>query len=399
VIDSYEVAYERRLAELGMRQAAPALTELPQLKVTVPAVTTVSLAELSLPVKAQAAAGATLRRIEIQVNGVAEPLVRVPGQRSFETSVSLELSNGRNNVEVTAIDSLERRSLTEEFAIDNTERAARTLYVAAVGVSAYEDTNQSLRFAAKDAVDLANYFRDHETTGGNSEFDKVVVLDPLTDAAATSGNIRSLSAKLSAAGVNDTVVLFFAGHGLVDSKLDFYFAPWDMNFAQPAEHGISIEEMEKILGASHSRRRLLLVDACHSGELDKSGVIRVTPKSAPEKTSGNRGLTIGTDAQSVNAFELERSLFADLRENTGTQIISASRGEEVAFEYGELSNGIFTHAVLEGLQNSSADENGDGHVSVSELLDFVAAKVKEITQGRQTPTQRQANLEDDFVIQ
>lgn len=400
VIDSYKVAYERRLKDLGIRQAVPpALTDLPKLRVTLPTVTTVNSAELRLSLTAHAAANATLRAIEIQIDGVAEPLVRATGQRTFTASVPLELSNGRNNIEVTAIDSLERRSLIEEFTIDSTAKAPSTLFVAAVGVSAYEDTNQQLRFAAKDAGDLASYFRSHATPGEPGEFDKIVVLDPLTDTTATSENIRALSARLSAGGVNDTVVLIFAGHGLVDNNLDFYFAPWDMNFAQPAQRGISIQAMEQILAASHSRRRLLLIDACHSGELDKSGVIRVMPASTTNGASGGRGLGIRTDAQSVNAFELERSLFSDLRQTTGTQIIAASRGEEVAYEYGALSNGIFTRAVLDGLQNSAADENGDGHVSVSELLDFVSAKVKEITQGKQTPTQRQANLEDDFVIQ
>lgn len=79
-------------------------------------------------------------------------------------------------------------------------------------------------------------------------------------------------------------------------------------------------------------------------------------------------------------------------------VISAAGGEEFAYEGQGVANGVFTHSVLVGIQQKSADSNGDGQIVVSELRDFVTAQVKTLTGGKQTPTSRQENLEFDFRV-
>jgi uncharacterized caspase-like protein len=316
--------------------------------------------------------------------------------------VTVVLGSGKNQIDLTAIDHLGRHSLTQELFVQNEAKAPRTLYFLAIGLSRYSDLAQTLGFGAKDAEDLGALLRERaQSPGAKQAFDQVVVLDALTNERATAEKIHQAREAFSPATVNDTVILFFAGHGMTDGRLDFYLAPYDMVFSAPQQHGISIKEMESILGSSHSRRRLLLIDACHSGELDKAGNLFLAD-TAPSST-GVRGqpgpVQFVSDDRAVNAFELLRSVFVDLRENTGTQIISASRGEEDAGEDSFLKNGFFTRAVIEGLTNNAADTNGDDHVSVSELLEFVARRVQELSHRKQTPTQRQANLENDFRVQ
>lgn len=79
-------------------------------------------------------------------------------------------------------------------------------------------------------------------------------------------------------------------------------------------------------------------------------------------------------------------------------VISSASGVEFAFESPEWKNGVFTYSLLEGLRTQSADKNKDGQVIVSELRDYVIEKVKKLTNGKQTPTSRQENLEFDFRI-
>ena len=62
------------------------------------------------------------------------------------------------------------------------------------------------------------------------------------------------------------------------------------------------------------------------------------------------------------------------------------------------SQGVFTYSVLVGLKEKSADANGDGTIRISELRDFVVEKVQKLTKGRQNPTFRRENLEQDFVL-
>ena len=89
-----------------------------------------------------------------------------------------------------------------------------------------------LTSAAKDANDLANYFARRQ-----QRYAHVHVLT-LADGHATKSNILSkVRPLLLKSKVDDEVVLFFAGHGLLDSKLDYYFGTWDINFNHPAARG------------------------------------------------------------------------------------------------------------------------------------------------------------------
>jgi len=54
--------------------------------------------------------------------------------------------------------------------------------------------------------------------------------------------------------------------------------------------------------------------------------------------------------------------------------------------------------ILEELKTEKADSNGDREIWVSELKEYVTKKVQELTDGRQTPTLRQENLEFDFRV-
>ena len=393
VILAYKVAHDKRLQEAKITEVtAPSNDGLPEITFTGPTTSSVDSRELILPISARTSGDVPLSYIEIKVNGVAEVAVNAKGRKTFESNVQIILSSGTNEIELTAIDSHQRRSLTEQLTIQYKGKTSTTLYLVSIGVSQYSNQLKNLNSAAKDATDLANFYRSDakRPLGSSAAFDKIIVTDPITNSTATRENILKVRETLAKADVDDTVIVFFAGHGMFDAKLDWYFAPYDMDFDSPARHGISMAEMEGIVDPSHSRKRLLLVDACNSGELDKSGVT----STAVNGVEG-RGVEIGMTPGSINPFELLRSLFVDLRENTGTEIIVASRGQEVAHETNE--NGLFTGALLEGLQGEAA--NGDGHISVSQLMNFVADKVLELSHGSQTPMRRQQNIQQDFLIQ
>ena len=116
------------------------------------------------------------------------------------------------------------------------------------------------------------------------------------------------------------------------------------------------------------------------------------------KSRGFKRLTARKKLGLASSFELMRGLFADLRRGSGAMVISSASGAEYAFESPEWKNGVFTYAILEGLQSGGADADSSGAVRVSELRDYVVERVRDLTQGKQTPTARRENLEDDFRI-
>ena len=73
-------------------------------------------------------------------------------------------------------------------------------------------------------------------------------------------------------------------------------------------------------------------------------------------------------------------------------------GNDGLFYGSEWKNGVFTFALKEGLLGHKADTNNDQIVSVSELKSFLFVRVKELTNGEQTPTVRRENLQHDCLI-
>ena len=205
------------------------------------------------------------------------------------------------------------------------------------------------------------------------------------------------------ADINDVVIVFVAGHGVLDKNFDYYFASYDMDFSNPGERGIPYGAIEKLLDGIKALKKLLLIDSCHSGELDKEDI-----QESEEKEEEDGELifrSVGTAVEykdnplglkSTN--ELMKSLFTDLRRGTGATVISSSGGTELSVEGGDFQNGLFTYCLIKGLKEGTADINKDKMISISELQIYIRDEVNRLSQGRQTPTSRIENNELDYRV-
>lgn len=347
-----------------------------------------------------------LDRINVHVNGV--PCFGMRGQslRDLEssdhrTTLAVELGVGENRIDVSVHNVKGVESLRETLHVVREAAGRRpSMYVLAVGVSRYGDSEYDLDFAARDADALADVLERH---GGAFE---TVSTRVLTDSEATREAILTARSFLEAARVDDVVVVFVAGHGLVDSRLDYYFATADVDFLDPAGKGLSYSDLERLLDGIPARRRVLLMDTCLSGELDRedSRWIAAGTMDPRVRVRSFRGVTVARRSPAVeglglaNSFDLVRHLFVDLRQTTGANVIAASSGDQVSIESEEWGSGVFTYALREGLDSGRADGDGDGAIFVSELREYVVARVQELTGGLQTPTDRGINPSTDFRL-
>jgi hypothetical protein len=154
-------------------------------------------------------------------------------------------------------------SYKETFTVNcKTGKEKPNLYIVAIGVSTFEQSQYNLKFAAKDAEDIAKVYVNNKNYGK-------VVTKTLTNQNVTKENIEQLREFLKAADRNDEVIVFFAGHGVLDAQLDYYLASYDMDFSNPATKGIAYENLEQLLDGIAPLKKTLLIDACHSGEIDK----------------------------------------------------------------------------------------------------------------------------------
>ncbi|MDX8377561.1 MAG: caspase family protein [Mariprofundales bacterium] len=239
------------------------------------------------------------------------------------------------------------------------------LYVLAVGVSEYDNKSLKLGLPAKDARDFANVMR---TQKGSMYRD--MEIKTLTNNNATADAILDgLDWLTRQTTSKDVAMLFLAGHGVNDNSGDYYFLPSDVNLSRLRRTGVPFYEIKKTL-ESLAGKAVFFVDSCHSGNV----------------MGTRRGIA------DINAVINELSAV-----ETGTVVFSASTGSQYSLENSAWGNGAFTKALVEGL-SGKADFHHTGRITINMLDLYISERVKELTQGQQTPTTHKPPTIADFPI-
>ncbi len=395
-IPLYKKAYEKRLNKMGYSLADLGDDfEAPELKITdtkrVKNICYVRICATDENVK--------LKKLNIYNNDVpvfGRDGLKVTQSKTIDTVLQVPLANGMNKISTNIENKDGARSLSSFEYIDYSSQAQKSnLYVISLGVSKYEDENYNLKFAAKDANDINTFF------AGSKNYNEIKRLQFVNE-QVNKKSLDSIKACVQCATVNDVVIFFIAGHGVLDKDYNYIYATHDIDFKQPELKGISFSELEEILDLVKSHKKLLLMDTCHSGEFDKDELNEVETVTANVENIQFRSVGSRSDELSKtskrSASEMSKALFTDLRKGTGTTIISSAGGVEFAFESSAWNNGLFTYCLLNSLANKGADENKDEKVRISELRKTLQEEVYELSKGFQRPTMRLSNIETDFII-
>lgn len=330
-------------------------------------------------------------------NGKGLEMNTNPGQR-IKKDIELTLLPGNNVLELAAENKMGAKSLAQriEVFVENLKPAKPDLYIVTIGVSKFKQADYNLTFAAKDAKDMISAF-----TKKTDIYGTVYPIELLNE-NSNREQILQTKETLRKSKENDVVLVFIASHGLLDDNLDYFLATSDINFESPSQRGLRYEELESLLQDIPSRQKILLIDACHSGEVDKEEIAVEGGTNLLAKNISARGFKKIVSAKNslglYNSFDLMQTLFSDFRKGSGTIVISAAGGKEYALESNEWNNGVFTYAMLEGLTTYNADRDKDQQVSVSELKAYIFKRVIELTGGKQNPTSRADNLDNDFRV-
>ncbi len=414
LIAAYERAYEKRVRKSGFATGALGTElHLPAVEVVGDALP-VSTPATSVKIRVRATdAAVALDRINLYVNDVpvygTAGLSLAPAAQAAERELEVPLVAGHNKIQVSALNVQGAESLRRTLYTTSTaSREPWDVWVVAIGVSTYRNPRYALRFAAKDAADLAQAFRALE---GRAGIQRTVHVRVITDQEATSAGIRAAKQWLQQAHRQDLAVVFAAGHGIVDDGQNYFYGTWDIDADHPGAAGLPFEDFEDLLDGIEPLRKVLLVDTCFSGEIDKEEVHTLAPaeggtrvtvreyKAARNIVSLAAASAAPTAAsEPLAALTVQQDLFADLRRGTGAVVISSSSGSEFSLEGAQWGNGVFTYALLQGLTAGRADRDGDASVTVSELQSYVIDQVRQLTRGAQNPTVRRENLDFDFDV-
>ncbi len=318
--------------------------------------------------------------------------VEIQGVDKTLTTLHVPLTPGSNKVQLAARGAEGAVSSRELFYVHRSAASVTPRrYILAIGISDYENNELDLTCAAQDAADIAEALE--AAAGGKRECRTLILTDK------NANQIRILAAKgfFQDSRPEDEVIVFAAGHGDTDANGDFYFCPADFQPGNGA-HSLPFKDLEGLFDGVVALNRLLLIDACHSG--------RLTDEDFAQIERRNRRL----DARGVNVRHLPAvsgakkipgnngGMFRDLSRTSGATVLAASAGVENALEAGNQQNGFFTHALLIALRTGNADNNKDGVIRASELINYAAAAVSDLSAGWQHPDSRFTNLAVDFPV-
>jgi hypothetical protein len=258
----------------------------------------------------------------------------VPGENSFKAlGTSRDRTESNPHEIVVQMEGIEKPS---------------DLHLVVVGINQYKNPALNLNFAEPDAKSLKVFF----SGKGPSLFGSVHVTEIYNDEAIkenVAGVLNALNTR-----PQDVIILYFAGHG-INIGDEWYFVPHDVVYPERDEEvmtkGLSSQEIAKSIREIVALKKLVLIDACKSGA--------ILPAFA------NRGLE-------------ERRALAQLGRSTGTHVIAASTKDQFASEVSQLGHGVFTYALLRGLEGEAGDR--DTKVTVRELIAYVEDKLPEISE-------------------
>ncbi len=265
-------------------------------------------------------------------------------EKDFIESVEKILNSLQKNLNTEQHEKVRRANVVEPTQND-TVSVFKNSYALLIGIANYSYINH-LNKTTIDAKDL------HDTLAKNGYQSTNMRL--LTDEQANKAAINNeLNWLARSAGVDDTVVIFFSGHGMQQAggfKPGEYLCPVEADLNNLESSCISSEEFTNALRSIRSNRVVVFLDACHSGGVGET-----------------------KEAESGVKAGLSEQVFARLAKEQGRVIIGSCKADEVSWELSHMRNGLFTHYLLEGLRGSAARE--DGSVPIMRLIDYVSEKV------------------------
>jgi WD40 repeat protein len=266
------------------------------------------------------------------------------------------LRRGRNVLTLQLYNRLGGRSDAAALLTFDRPAARPRLFGLMVGINDYRDSKPSpggkglklgnLTLARDDAAAMKQAWDAQQTLydSPNIEF--------LPDPRANRANIlAALDRVAKQVQADDRFVLLLSGHGDYpklgegkQAKETFVFCCPSYDPSRPLEGGISgLELYEKL--AAIKCRKVVLLDACHSGAIGDDNQIR-------SLTPGGQGPII---------------------------LAACDRGQQ-SFEDEKVGHGLFTYALLRAMNEefAGADRDGDSYLDANEMYSFIYKRMQEL---------------------
>lgn len=312
-----------------------------------------------------------VKLIRIQVNGTqiaAHQPESGPGFKPGTLKFPVPLAKGRNIIRVVAVN--DTGETPAEVAIthngDGDLDKHGTLYILAIGVDKYPNIpGKDLKVAVADAEAFAETMA-ARLGPSHERVVSTVLVNGGKHGEPVADNIRDALGELREAKAADTILIFVSGHGMNDEGANYLFLPSNTTFNGEAPRASTVVpwvDFQLAIEAAKGRR-ILFLDTCHSGN------------------SYSQRLT--NEAYQANII-----------------VYSAARWDQLSWEDHRLGHGLFTYALVEGVNGAAKDKAGE--VRTEGLRDYLHMRVPALAKNlkgepQQNPQYFRARDAENFLL-
>lgn len=163
---------------------------------------------------------------------------------------------------------------------------------------------------------------------------------------------------INRAKTDDLVLVYYSGHGKLDSRGQLYLAGSDTNPGSLPPTATAAASIRDWVSASPAAARMIILDCCYSGAIYAGG----RQKGELADQAGQR-----------------------IRELSGRGIfyLTASTDTQTAEEKDQDKFSLLTKHIIDGVQNGRADGDDDGTISFQDLCGYVQQRIA--GEGTQRP--------------
>jgi len=244
------------------------------------------------------------------------------------------------------------------------------LFIVASGISDYTGDDIDLKYAAKDAEDMARALEigAERLFGAEKTFTWLLTTNPdKSSIQPTRANIiKTFEEIAQKAKSTDILVLYFSGHGINwgGQDGDFYYLTKDAYTAQASAYNdpairelstISSNDMVEYIKKIPALKQVLIIDACASGKMVEN-------------------LVTQRNISSSTLRALDR-----MKDRTGMHIITGCTADAVSYEASRYGQGILTYSLLEGIKGTALRD--ERFVDVNLLYQYARERVPELAEG------------------
>ncbi|OPY85916.1 MAG: Caspase domain protein [Smithella sp. PtaU1.Bin162] len=298
-----------------------------------------------------------MRSIKIKEKSEFTPVTVRPKGDNLHDCKEIDAVSGENEVSIAAFNkdnSVQSYMQTAKFTSAIRPEDPH-LYILSIGIDQYKDSTINLRYAVKDARDIQEKILQQAATLYKAQN---IHCELLTDNHAGKANIIAKITELSGKiKPQDSFIFFAAGHGVLLQN-QYYILTGEYDGRGTGTHLIGSNEIVDMSKKIKSLSQLLIFDTCHAG---------------------------GVDYIVSGLYDARMSVLA---KKMGLHIYASASGKQTALD-GYRGNGLFTHALLDGLNNNrQADINKDGKITIVGLGKYSKDRTTKISTGighSQTP--------------